>query len=366
MRAGHRIEKAFSIGVIALAATAAFSGPQALMAQEEGAGHAASEGVQRVVAVGMTVTDLDRSIEFYTSVLGFEKARETEAAGPELERLSGVFGSRCRIAWLTLGAETIELTQFLAPEGRPIPADSRSNDRWFQHIAIAASDMDKAFGLLRQRRVRFASTGPQVLPAWNKNAGGIAAFYFKDPDGHVLEVIHFPPGKGDPRWQSPGEKVFLGIDHTAIVVANTDRSLAFYRDGLGMRVAGESENYGTEQEHLNNVFGARLRITALRAAQGPGIELLEYLAPTDGRDFPRGTRANDVWHWHVELSEADRDGLERAARVTRGSWVSPGVVQELQGFCDFSSALQAQDPDGHPLVFGMLPGAANGNEKAAR
>ena len=84
------------------------------------------------------------------------------------------------------------------------------------------------------------------------------------------------------------DKLFLGIDHTAIVVWDTDASLKFYRDLLGMHVAGESENYGTEQEHLNNVFGAHLRITALRGASGPGIELLEYLAPRDGRPFPIG------------------------------------------------------------------------------
>ncbi len=64
--------------------------------------------------------------------------------------------------------------------------------------------------------------------------------------------------------------MFLGIDHTAIVVDDTNASLRFYRDTLGMQVAGESENYDVEQEHLNNVFGARLRITALRAAAGPG------------------------------------------------------------------------------------------------
>jgi len=52
--------------------------------------------------------------------------------------------------------------------------------------------------------------------------------------------------------------------------------MRFYRDTLGLRAARESENYGTEQEHLNNVFGARLRITGLRATDGPGIELLEY------------------------------------------------------------------------------------------
>ena len=104
------------------------------------------------------------------------------------------------------------------------------------------------------------------LPAWNKNAAGIRAFYFKDPDGDVLEILQFPPDKGNPKWHRPTDKLFLGIDHTAIVVGDTDTSLHFYRDRLGLEVVGESENYGTEQEHLNNVFGARLRITSLHAA----------------------------------------------------------------------------------------------------
>ncbi len=44
-------------------------------------------------------------------------------------------------------------------------------------------------------------------------------------------------------------------------------------------MVGERENFGPEQERLNNVLGARLRITTLRAAAGPGVEWLEYLAP---------------------------------------------------------------------------------------
>jgi hypothetical protein len=86
-----------------------------------------------------------------------------------------------------------------------------------------------------------------------------------------------------PKWQAPGSRLFLGIDHSAIVVTDTDASLAYYRDTLGLKVVGGSENYGVEQERLNNVFGARLRITALRAGYGPGVELLEYLAPRTGR-----------------------------------------------------------------------------------
>ena len=148
--------------------------------------------------------------------------------------------------------------------------DSRSNDRWFQHIAIIVSDMDKAYAWLRQNKVEHASSGPQRLPDWNKNAGGIWAFYFKDPDGHPVEVLQFPPDKGPAKWHRPTDKLFLGIDHTAIVVSDTDASLRFYRDLLGMQVAGESENYGTEQEHLNNVFGAHLRITALRERRRAG------------------------------------------------------------------------------------------------
>src|SRR5207237_5970555 len=204
------------------------------------------------------------------------------------------------------------------PRGRPAPVDSRSNDRWFQHVAIVVSDMDGAYAALRSERVERASTGPQRLPDWNPNAGGIRAFYFRDPDRHVMEVLQFPPGKGEARWRS-ADRLFLGVDHTAIVVGDTDVSLAFYRDMLGLHVAGTSENWGTEQEHLNNVFGARLRITTLRGAAGPGVELLEYLAPRDGRPMPADERANDLIHWQTTLFTSD---LGLAARALRGAPVS--------------------------------------------
>src|SRR5437899_1606412 len=240
--------------------------------------------VDGVDAIGITVSNMDRAMDFYSKVLTFEKVSDTEVAGETYEHLQGVFGLRMRVVRMRLGDEYIELAEYLAPKGRPIAAeDAHSNDRSFQHIAIIVSDMDKAYRWLRQNKVEHASTGPQRLPDWNQNAAGIWAFYFKDPDGHPLEILQFPPDKGLDKWHRPSDKMFLGIDHTAIVVGDTNSSLKFYRDVLGMRVAGESENYGTEQEHLNNVFGARLHITSLRAASGPGIELLEYLAPLDGR-----------------------------------------------------------------------------------
>jgi catechol 2,3-dioxygenase-like lactoylglutathione lyase family enzyme len=310
---------------------------------------ASAQLVASADAIGITVSDMDRAVDFYSKVLTFEKISDTEVSGDNYEHLEGVFGLRMRVVRMRLGEEFIVLTEYLAPRGRPIPVDSRSNDRWFQHIAIIVSDMDKAYRVLRQNKVEHASSGPQRLPDWNKNAGGIWAFYFKDPDGHPVEVLQFPADKGPEKWHRPTDKLFLGIDHTAIVVADTDASLRFYRDLLGMRVAGESENFGTEQEHLNNVFGARLRITALRSAGGPGIELLEYLAPRDGRPFPLDEHANDLVHRQTRLVTPDADSAARQLDSARIQFVSSGVIANQNGQLGFSKAFVVRDPDGHAV-----------------
>src|SRR5437868_2935966 len=305
--------------------------------------------VDGVDAIGITVSDMDRAVDFYSKVLTFEKVSDTEVAGENYEHLEGVFGLRIRVVRMRLGDEFIELTEYLAPKSRPIPIDSRSNDRWFQHIAIIVSDMDKAYTWLRQNKVEHASSGPQRLPDWNKNAAGISAFYFKDPDEHPVEVLQFPPDKGLQKWRRPTEKLFLGIDHTAIVVWDTDSSIKFYRDLLGMNVAGESENYGTEQEHLNNVFGAHLRITALRGTSGPGIELLEYLAPRDGRPFPTDEHANDIAHRHTILLTSGADAAVHQLQVSKVNFVSSGVVANQNEQLGFRKAFLARDPDGHAI-----------------
>jgi catechol 2,3-dioxygenase-like lactoylglutathione lyase family enzyme len=310
---------------------------------------AGQELVRAVDSVGMTVADMDRSVDFYSKVLSFEKVSDIEVWGSEYEHLQGVFGLRMRVVRMRLGDEFIELTEYLAPKGRPIPVESRSHDRWFQHIAIIVSDMDRAYTLLRLNKVQHASTGPQRLPDWNRNVAGIKAFYFKDPDGHALEILQFPPDKGAPKWHRATDRLFLGIDHTAIVVADTEASLTFYRDVLGLKVTGESENYGDEQEHLNNVFGARLRITSLRRSAGPGIELLEYQAPRDGRPMPADIRANDVVHWQTRLVTRDADAAAGGLRAGKFAFVSPGVVALEEGRLGFTKSFLVRDPDGHVI-----------------
>ncbi len=315
--------------------------------------------VEAVAEVGMTVSDLDRAVAFYRDVLTFEKVAESRLSGEEFGRLQGLSSPRARVARLRLGDEVIELTQYESPKGGPFPADSRSNDRWFQHIAIIVSDMEKAHAWLHERMVRHASKDPQRLPDWNKNAAGIKAFYFRDPDGHFLEVLEFPPDKGNPKWrqrreqgtangeQGTSARLFLGIDHTAIVVADTDASLRFYRDMLGFKVVGGSENYGMEQEDLNNVPGAHLRITTLRAPAGPAIEFLEYLHPRDGRPYPADAQTNDLLHWQTTLVVRDVSAMAERLRAGGARFVTSGVAPSADVRGESRAACVVRDPDGH-------------------
>lgn len=304
-----------------------------------------------VDSFAITVSDMDRAVEFYTGVLTFKKLSDREVSGDDYEHLFGVFGLRMRCVRLQLGEEQIELQQFLTPRGRPIPLPSHSNDAWFQHIAVIVADMQAAYSRLRGFQVEFGSSGPQRLPDWNHAAAGIEAFYFHDPDGHNLEVLAFPPDKGIPRWHAH-DRLFLGIDHSAIVVADTEASLGYYRDVLGLKVAGTSENYGTEQEHLNNVFGAHLRITTLRPAHGPGVELLEYLAPRTGRKMPADTQPNDLWYWQTQVRASTPDEVEQLLRQRRADLSSTGSTSLHDGLLGWSEALITHDPDGHATLIG--------------
>ena len=326
---------ALSLGIFALSSPATSRAPEPL--------------VRAVDGVSITVGNMERAVEFYRRVLFFEQVSDDRVEGDAVERLYGAPGLRLRIVRMRLGVEHLDLVEPLGPRGRSVPADSRSHDRWFQHVAIIVNDMDQAHLWLRRHRVEPVSPEPQRLPDWNASAGGIRAFYFRDPDGHVLEILQFPSDKGDPRWQQPSSSVFLGIDHTAIVVADTQASLALYRDVLGMRVAGRSENYGPEQERLNNVAGAHLRITTLRAPAGPGVELLEYVSPRDGRPIPADTRAIDLTYWQTRMTVTDRDAIRTSLRGRVGAR-SPVVTVTRAGAVT-ERAFAGRDPDGHALLF---------------
>jgi catechol 2,3-dioxygenase-like lactoylglutathione lyase family enzyme len=304
--------------------------------------------VIRIERITVTVADLARTEQFYHDGLGFERVGEVTLTDPAFAQLLGVKNARCRVLTMRLGTETVEFVQY-QPKGRPYPADSKSPDLWFQHFAIIVSDMGKAYQ--RLQRVRFtpiSTSGPQTLPPAN---GSVQAFKFRDPDGHPLELLFFPPGQGRAVWhEQPAGKLFLGIDHSAIGISNTPRSREFYTRLLGMSVAYEVLNRGPTQENLDGTFNAVVQITGLRPteAQGPGVEFLNYRTPPTGRPAPIGVESNDIQHIHLDMVVDDIDGLARTLWDAGMPFVSPGVVELKRG--PFHKALMVRDPDGHALL----------------
>jgi catechol 2,3-dioxygenase-like lactoylglutathione lyase family enzyme len=284
----------------------------------------------RVLRISRVVADLDRAEAFYRDGLGFRRI-ERGPGGTAFPALLGIPGASCEHVVMRLGAEEIALVRF-DPPGAPYPPHSRSDDLWFQHLAIVVDDMEAAFRHLEKQSPPPVSThGPERLPPGN---GSVMAFKFRDPDGHPLELLQFPPGQGRPVWQRRarmGTGPFLGIDHSALAVAATAQSLRFYRS-LGFRVAARSLNDSEAQSRLDGVPGARVRVTSLRprGTKGAGLELLAYAPP--GRPAPATAANSTVTDW-VTLQWSGQ---------WSGQW--PGASSPGP------SAMVRRDPDGHIML----------------
>lgn len=306
---------------------------------------------QRMRAISLTVTNCDRSLDFYTQALGFELVSDITVAGEEYSNLESVPGAKIRIVTLRLGDEIIELMEYLNIDSQPIPSDSQSNDLWFQHLAIVVSDMDRAYAHLCAFPIQPISTAPQTIPPGNEASAGVRAFKFKDPDGHDLELIWFPPDKGQDKWHQSQDRLFLGIDHSAIAISNTEQSLHFYRDLLGMEVDSRSFNWRATQARMDNLPGAEVKITALRPVQGGvGIELLDYIAPGKGRPIPSYWKSCDIATVQIQLVVNNLEQLVDKLRRNRVKFVSPQIVELQDSSFLYRQACLVKDPDEHAVV----------------
>ena len=279
--------------------------------------------------LSFTASDLGRTASFY-GALDFVAVATGPVGGDELAAL-GLPASRAERLRMRLGAQEVEFLAF-DPPGRPYPPGSTSTDLWFQHIAIAVADMREAHGRLIAAGGATPVTegGPQHLPP---NTGGVTAFKFRDPDGHPLEFLEFPPGVGDPAWQIRiGGSPFLGIDHTAISVADVGRSRAYYED-LGFRQSSRSLNRGPEQQRLDGVGGDTVDVVGLSLAEPtPHLELLAYRTGRR-RPVPADSRPDDIAATRLVLG--------------RGAAGAPPCL--------------VRDPDGHLILMGDQRSDAHGS-----
>lgn len=301
--------------------------------------------VTQLLRVSITVADLAGATTFYRDALGLEAGPPSAWTDPQALGVLGLdAATKAQSVDLVVGGQVVELVAF-DPPGRRYPSEPAANDGWFEHVALVTRDIATAAEPLRRSPAGAITEGaPVVLPP---NTGRVAAFKFRDPEGHPLELITFPRGVGSPVWQVGPATGILGYDHTAVAVADLARSLAFYVGLLGFRVAGRSLNRGPEQDRLDGLAGVEVDVVALEPAGAatPHVELLRYRSPP-GRAAPGPIRADDVASARQVHAADDLDALAARLRAASVGFVSDGVV----ALADGRRAACVSDPDGHLLV----------------
>ena len=303
-----------------------------------------SHDIQRLLRMERNTVNLERALAFYRDASGF-RVDDANAAAPAWTLLPGLCDTAPRCATLSLGAQTLLLTEF--PNATPYPRDAASNDLCFQHCAIVADDMHPACDrVMRHDATPITLDGPQTLPP---STGSVTAFKFRDPDGHPLELIGFPEGVGDPMWQSasaPGPT--LGMDHSAISVADVERSILFYKL-LGLRVTTRGLNRGVQQQRLDDLADVEVEVIALEATtRTPHLELLGYRHPRGRANAPAGLAdvLADRLVWQAENVDVLLDAL--ADGDFTGSIIASGFIGGV-------TVALLRDPDAHLLVLRDRP-----------
>lgn len=286
------------------------------------AARAAGRQVARLASLSLVTHDIERLAEFYRRAFGCILAGSARLEAHEVARLLGV-RTGARRAVLTLGAQCIELLQFDTP-GQAYPVDVAGSDLRFQHFAIVVADMPRAYEHLGRTGgwVSISTHGPQPLPA---SSGGVTAFKFRDPEGHPLELLEFATASADAVPAATQSSLFSGIDHSAICVSDSARSIGFYA-ALGLRVSSRTLNQGPEQQQLDGLADAQVQVIGLSPPRTPPhLELLCY----------RGAA--------IDARAAGRAAAIRPNDVAATRLVFEGLVRSAQ-------PLTLRDPDGHHLT----------------
>ncbi|WP_288587990.1 VOC family protein [uncultured Methylobacterium sp.] len=295
-------------------------------------------GARRLARIALNATDPERLAVFYRAALGFRDA-EAIGAGP------------ARVVPLRPGDQRLDLVA--APDGRPYPGEVPGFSPLFQHCAIIVADMAAAHARLSAHPGwrPISTDGPVRLPA---ASGGVTAFKFRDPEGHPLEFLAFPPDAIPEAWRRPGAAdpcldPCLGLDHSAISVADTARSVAFY-ESLGLTIVSRSLNTGPEQARLDAVPAPTVEVTGLGFPDGrpPHVELLCYRGehPRTVSDLAVG----DVAATRLVIAMADADGLAAVCATHAGRLVPAGSMSQPAT----GGGALLRDPDGHVVM--LTPG----------
>lgn len=150
--------------------------------------------IEAIDHVNIVVSDLDRSVWFYTEVLGFEPTKHARLEGDWIESIVGLEGVSAEVVYVQPpgGGPRLELIRYHAPDGVALDQTALANTIGLRHLAFRAHGMAAVCDRLRAAGVEFIGPPTQVPSGVvEHDAGRKTLCYFRDPDGVLLELAEY-------------------------------------------------------------------------------------------------------------------------------------------------------------------------------
>ncbi|QNE45809.1 hypothetical protein F1C58_02055 [Glaciihabitans sp. INWT7] len=146
-----------------------------------------SFAISGVHHIGLSVSDIKQSFEWYSRMFGLTPGDVTDGSGEALSEALQVPEAHLSFAMISLGSTRIEFLEYQHPVGRQF--DRTNGDIGSAHICLEVSNLDAAYADLTAKGAVF--NAPPITLESGVHAGSKWA-YLRDPDGIQLEI-----------WQSP-------------------------------------------------------------------------------------------------------------------------------------------------------------------
>lgn len=133
--------------------------------------------------VGISVSNIERTITFYRDMFGMEQDCDVFSfGGPDFSAVMGLEDARGRMCMISGGDVSLELFEFAKPAPQPKRADYPVADHGYSHFAFSVDNIEEVHD-------RLSAAGVTIHCPVTTFPGGMKAIYARDPDGNVFELL---------------------------------------------------------------------------------------------------------------------------------------------------------------------------------
>jgi catechol 2,3-dioxygenase-like lactoylglutathione lyase family enzyme len=306
-------------------------------------GAAMIEGFEHV---GMGVTDVKRSFDFYKNVLGFSmKLNEGEEV---LEEMTPIIGESARLATimainLSSGA-AIELIEHKSTPPRPLP-DVHWGDIGYLAAGLKAYKIDELVGILEGKGAKFITP---VIEFEVAHGGTWKSAFMRDPDGIFLELLETE------KLREAGRKPRIGgFSHVTMGVSNMEKSIEFFKRVIGFdEVLFDTEETPPGLEPVTG--GQACRWVTLRQGKAPqsplpvegGMVVLVEARGYEGKPIYEGRRWGDVGIMEMAVEIVDIESTYKSLVESGAEPYNPPTDVDM-GMGSKGAVAYIKDPDGN-------------------